>query len=130
MSTSERLLLCMCCQPTAVCVSADFSKLLSEFDTKSGVPPGDLCWCGVDAVALRWEGLLLLVGPYGDWVKYPCDGPMSIVSDVDCLRVISSTTHHIIRRVADCMVQVCEGLLLVAICMRCMKVIPPHLPCS
>jgi len=41
--------------------------VISEFDTASAVAPLDLTWCGVDAVALRWEGLLLLAGPYGDW---------------------------------------------------------------
>lgn len=46
---------------------ADFSRVISELDTSSAVPPLDLAWCGGDAVALRWEGLLLLAGPYGDW---------------------------------------------------------------
>jgi hypothetical protein len=49
----------------------DFSRVICEFDTASAVPPLDLAWCGVDAVAMRWEGLLLLAGPYGDWWAGP-----------------------------------------------------------
>ncbi len=45
----------------------DLSRVISEFDTASAVAPLDLAWCGTDAVAMRWEGLLLLAGPYGDW---------------------------------------------------------------
>lgn len=30
-------------------------------------------WCGTDSIVLYWEQLklLLMVGPYGDWIKYP-----------------------------------------------------------
>ena len=41
----------------------DFSQQLSELDSRSGVSLADFSGCGVHAVALRWEGLLLLVDP-------------------------------------------------------------------
>lgn len=86
--------------------SADFSQQLSEFDSRSGLPPASMCWCGVDAVALRWEGLLLLVGPYGDWLKRSCEGPVLMVAEVDGLRLITATTMSLFRRVPDVLIQV------------------------
>ncbi|KAF6254839.1 vacuolar protein sorting-associated protein 16 [Scenedesmus sp. NREL 46B-D3] len=87
-------------------MTSDFSQQLSEFDSRSGVPPACVAWCGVDAVALRWEGLLLLVGPYGDWLKRPCQGAVAMVTEVDGLRLISSGTCSLLRRVPDALVQV------------------------
>jgi len=33
-------------------VAMDFSKIISDFDTKSSVPPEQLAWCGDDSVVL------------------------------------------------------------------------------
>lgn len=57
-------------------------------------------------MALRWEGLLLLVGPYGDWLKRPCEGAHVMVPEVDGLRLITGTTMSLLRRVPDVLVQV------------------------
>lgn len=89
--------------------TADFSQQLSEFDSRSGLPPSSLCWCGVDAVALRWDSLLLLVGPYGDWLKRPCEGPVVLVPEVDGLRLLTATTMSLLRRVPDVLIQVRVG---------------------
>jgi hypothetical protein len=90
----------------AVALPADFSQQLSEFDSRSGIAPSSIAWCGVDAVALRWEGLLLLVGPYGDWLKRPCQGAAVMVTEVDGLRMVNSSTCSLLRRVPDALVQV------------------------
>jgi hypothetical protein len=47
----------------------DFSRHLSEFVTKMPRAPRELVWCGVDSLVLHWEALLLMVGPFGDWIK-------------------------------------------------------------
>lgn len=60
----------------------------------------ELAWCGADAVALRWEGLLLLAGPYGDWLRLPSPGPAAMAQEVDGLRVVTEASHTLIRRVA------------------------------
>eukprot|EP00878_Enallax_costatus_P027161 GHUV01029216.1.p1 GENE.GHUV01029216.1~~GHUV01029216.1.p1 ORF type:complete len:582 (+),score=119.59 GHUV01029216.1:259-2004(+) len=87
-------------------MASDFSQQLSEFDSRSGVPPADVAWCGVDAVALRWEGLLLLVDPYGHWIKRGCDEPVGLVTEVDGLRVITAGGCSLLRRVPEACVQV------------------------
>eukprot|EP00879_Flechtneria_rotunda_P017255 GHRR01018076.1.p1 GENE.GHRR01018076.1~~GHRR01018076.1.p1 ORF type:complete len:487 (+),score=167.02 GHRR01018076.1:290-1750(+) len=87
-------------------MASDFSQQLSEFDSRSGIPPQSLAWCGVDAVALHWEGLLLLLGPYGDWLRRACEGPVVMVSEVDGLRLINGATTSLLRRVSDTLIQV------------------------
>lgn len=73
-----------------------------------------MCWCGVDAVALRWEGLLLLVGPYADWLKRACEAPVVMVAEVDGLRLITADKMSLLRRVPDVLLEVrtASGLFL------------------
>ena len=46
---------------------------------------------------LHWEGVitresvLLMVGPYGDWVRYSYDGPLLLLPEMDCVRPVSAT---------------------------------------
>mmetsp|Transcript_12464 Transcript_12464/g.35002 ORF Transcript_12464/g.35002 Transcript_12464/m.35002 type:complete len:872 (-) Transcript_12464:151-2766(-) len=87
-------------------LSSDFSRNLSEFNTKSDIPPEQLAWCGADAVVLYWEEVLLMVGPFGDWVYYPIDEPATLVSEVDGLRIVSNRTTQLLRRVADSLVDI------------------------
>lgn len=48
----------------------------------------------------------MLVGSYGDWLTFPSSEPVVLTSEIDGLRVISSTKHHLIRRVPLAMVDV------------------------
>ncbi|KAK9907253.1 hypothetical protein WJX75_000093 [Coccomyxa subellipsoidea] len=86
--------------------TADFGKFLSEFATQSDTPPEQVAWCGTDSVVLYWEDILLLVGPYGDWVKYSLEEPAVLVTECDGVRLISDTTHELLRRVPDCLADV------------------------
>ena len=66
-------------------------KIVLEFDTKAGVAPLQIVWCGEDSVALHWRQLgLLMVGPFGDWVKYSYDEPLVLVQEVDCCRQVEN----------------------------------------
>ncbi|KAF8057673.1 VCL1 [Scenedesmus sp. PABB004] len=85
-------------------MSSDFSQQLCEFDTNS-VAPTSLAWCGVDAVALAWAGLLLLVGPTGEWQRLPCAPGCVLVSEVDGLRMVDAGAMSLLRRVPDPLVQ-------------------------
>jgi len=87
-------------------VAADFSKVVSEFDTKSSVPPEQLAWCGADAVALYWSEILLMVGPFGDWIKYNYETPAKLTSELDGLRVITSNRHEFLFRVPESLVNI------------------------
>ena len=53
-------------------VSTEFTKSLSEYDLtheSDGKPPNEVAWCGSNAVALAWEALVLVVGPFGDTLR-------------------------------------------------------------
>ena len=87
-------------------ITTDFSKNLSEFPTKSQVPPHQLVWCGTDSVLLFWDKMLLMVGPYGDWVKYSYDQALWLLPEVDGVRIISKTLCEFLHRVPDATVDI------------------------
>lgn len=82
-------------------MSSDFSRSLSELDLRNAVPPRQLAWCGVDGVVMYWDGIVLVVGPYGDSVKYRMEEPAVLVSECDGVRVITNSTHELIRQVPE-----------------------------
>ena len=87
-------------------ITTDFSKNLSEFPTKSQVPPQQLVWCGTDSVVLYWDKMVLMVGPYGDWVKHSYDEPLRLLPEVDGVRIISNTLQEFLHRVPEATVDV------------------------
>ena len=89
-------------------VTMDFSRIISDFDTKSSAPPEQLAWCGDDSVVLYWAEILLMVGPHGDWIKYSYEIPAKLTSEIDGLRVITSERHEFIFRVPHALVDACS----------------------
>jgi hypothetical protein len=101
----------MCVSPTGLLIacfsanglmrvlSTDFTKNLSEFDSGSRKAPLDLVWCGEDSVVLYWESLLLMVGPYGDFVKYSYDSAVALIPECDGVRVLSNEQCEFLSRV-------------------------------
>ncbi|XP_013393973.1 vacuolar protein sorting-associated protein 16 homolog [Lingula anatina] len=81
--------------------SADLQKVYCEFNTKSAVRPTQLCWCGTGSIVSYWAelNLLLMVGPSKDWVKYSYDTPVTLVQEIDGLRIIGNDTHEFLQRV-------------------------------
>ena len=82
-------------------LTSDFSRTLSEFVTKTTRPPRALVWCGTDSLVLHWERVLLMVGPYGDWVKYTYDGALLLLPEMDGVRLTSATTTELLQRVPE-----------------------------
>jgi WD40 repeat protein len=80
---------------------SEFDKNLSKFGTNSKVPPLDMCWCGDDAVVLYWENILLLVGLYGDFIKYSYDGALALFSEKDGVRIFSEEKHEFLHLVDE-----------------------------
>ena len=39
-------------------MAMDFTRVISEYITKTSIPPDQLVWCGSDAVTLHWPGIL------------------------------------------------------------------------
>ncbi|KAJ1549328.1 hypothetical protein HK096_000121, partial [Nowakowskiella sp. JEL0078] len=82
-------------------VSSDFQKNFAEFSTNSTTPPLQMTWCGVDSVVLHWEDTVLMVGPFGDWIKYSYEGVVNMVPEVDGVRIITFEKCELLQRVPD-----------------------------
>ncbi|KAI9106064.1 Vps16, N-terminal region-domain-containing protein [Phlyctochytrium arcticum] len=87
-------------------VSTDFQKNLAEFATNSSTPPLQMTWCGTDSVVLHWPDSVLMVGPFGDWIKYTYEGIVRLVPEIDGLRIISNEKCEFLQRVPTSMEEV------------------------
>eukprot|EP00003_Mantamonas_plastica_P023305 TRINITY_DN416_c0_g1_i1.p1 TRINITY_DN416_c0_g1~~TRINITY_DN416_c0_g1_i1.p1 ORF type:complete len:831 (-),score=270.28 TRINITY_DN416_c0_g1_i1:30-2522(-) len=100
-SPTGKMLACFTSTGKLWVISSDFSQNYSEFATKSEVPPLQLVWCGPDSVLCFWEGLLLMVGPYGDWIKYTYDVPAFLAPELDGVRIVTNDACEFLQRVPN-----------------------------
>lgn len=115
-----RFLACFSSNSVLTVVSTTFESKVLEFNTSSGSssPPRSMAWCGEDSVVLHWKNLgVLLVGPYGDWLRFPYgeedemvtaavtgsrvhgDSEVYLVQEMDCCRVLTSNVVELLQRV-------------------------------
>lgn len=89
--------------------SAFNSKIL-DFDTRSASRPVAIQWCGKDCVILQWRNTgLVMVGPFGDWINFPYDSAgIHIIPEIDCCRIVTSSTCEILQMVPPQSVQALE----------------------
>ncbi|KAF1779361.1 WD40-repeat-containing domain [Phytophthora cactorum] len=78
-------------------------KKILSFDTQSKASPLSMCWCGEDSVLMYWPSAgLVMVGPYGSWLRFPYSESIILAQEVDCCRVYSASSHDIVLRVPTC----------------------------
>ncbi|KAK9153282.1 hypothetical protein Sjap_000762 [Stephania japonica] len=87
-------------------VSSDFSKILFEYNCESALPPEQLAWCGLHSVLLYWDDELLMVGPYGEPVRYLYDESIRLIPECDGVRILSNTTMEFLHIVPDSTVSI------------------------
>ncbi|KAI0732710.1 vacuolar protein sorting-associated protein 16 [Fomitopsis betulina] len=91
-------------------VSTDFQRSLAEFNTTDVAGAvGDVSqveWCGNDAVMVTWDGLAVLVGPFGDTLQYFYSGPTFAITEVDGIRLIGPDSCDFIQKVPPSSVSV------------------------
>lgn len=69
-------------------MGTNFEKKLLSFDTKAEGGPKQMVWCSEDAVVMMWpEKGVLMVGPFGDWLKYQYTEPIILAQEVWWRRV-------------------------------------------
>ena len=92
-------------------LSPDLRTPLCEFNARSvgSEQPSGIAWCGADAVVLQWPDALLMVGPFGDAVRWPLDAPAALVPECDGLRVLTADAHMLLRRVPEPLAR-CAGV--------------------
>ncbi|GMH32446.1 hypothetical protein BSKO_00280 [Bryopsis sp. KO-2023] len=89
-----------------VVLASDFTQDYLTFEPPIEGPPLQMSWCGNDAVVLYFEGVIMLVGSFGDWLTFPTSEPVVLTTEMDGLRVISTSKHHFMRRVPRAMIDV------------------------
>lgn len=99
-----RFLACFTEASMLTVISTSFETKVLDFDTSEGSnsPPLEMKWCGEDSVVLHWRNLgVLMVGPYGDWLRFPYEGTDNVflLSEMDCCRVITDSSVEILQRV-------------------------------
>ncbi|GAA0157485.1 membrane traffic protein [Lithospermum erythrorhizon] len=87
-------------------LSTDFSNIIFEYNCQTALPPEQLAWCGMDSVLLYWDDMLLMVGPYGDPVRYLYDEPIFLIPECDGVRILSNTSMEFLQRVPDSTVSI------------------------
>ncbi|KAL8172309.1 hypothetical protein V2J09_024113 [Rumex salicifolius] len=87
-------------------LSSDFSKIIFEYSCESALPPDQLAWCGLDSVLLYWDDELLMVGPFGDPVRYFYDEPIVLIPECDGVRILTNTSMEFLQRVPDSTVSI------------------------
>jgi hypothetical protein len=66
-----------------------------------------MAWCGADAVVLTIPGALLCVGPAGGAVRWALDAPAALAPECDGLRVLTTDSHSLLRRVPEPLARCC-----------------------
>lgn len=87
-------------------MSSDFSNVIFEYSCETTLPPEQLAWCGMDSVLIYWDDMLLMVGPYGDPIRYIYDEPIILIPECDGVRILSNTSMEFIQRVPDSTVSI------------------------
>jgi vacuolar protein sorting-associated protein 16 len=99
-----RFLACFTESSMLTVISSSFETKVLDFDTSEGSssPPLEMKWCGEDSVVLHWKNLgVLMVGPYGDWLRFPYEGTdnLFLLPETDCCRVVTDHAVEILQRV-------------------------------
>lgn len=58
-------------------------------------------WCGNNTIALAFSDEVVMVGPFGDSIRYPYSGPTHLVSEIDGVRIVASDRHEFLQKVSD-----------------------------
>ncbi|BGO93965.1 Vacuolar protein sorting-associated protein 16 [Rhodotorula toruloides] len=100
-SPSGRFLALLCASPSSSppqlwVTSSDFSRSFSDVALTSEMSEGEkgrprlLEWCGSNSVVVAWERTVVMVGPYGETLKFFYTDPVHLVSENDGTRILSS----------------------------------------
>nr|GAT52932.1 vacuolar protein sorting vps16 [Mycena chlorophos] len=88
---------------TLLVISTDFQRTLAEFKTGDVVtaqgPVRQVEWCGIDAILVTWDNMVVVVGPFGDTLEYYYSGPSFAVTEPDGVRVIVPDACDLIQKV-------------------------------
>ncbi|XP_076673507.1 vacuolar protein sorting 16 [Andrena cerasifolii] len=79
--------------------SIDFKDKYCEHYANTKEPLTDITWCGTEAVVCSWSSTVMVIGRTAETIIYTYDGPVHLVTEIDGVRVISSSSHEMIQKV-------------------------------
>lgn len=85
-------------------VNQDYTSFDPSAMSKGGLGGSgvrEVQWCGNNTIALAFNDEVVMVGPFGDSIRYPYSGPTHLVSEVDGVRIIASDRHEFLQKVSD-----------------------------
>ncbi|PWN40711.1 hypothetical protein IE81DRAFT_325313 [Ceraceosorus guamensis] len=95
-------------------VSSDLQRSLSEYDLGSseafesnkgkglgGTGVEDVRWCGNNSVVLSSESEVVMVGPFGEVLRFPYSGAVHLIPETDAVRIIGSDRHDFLQKVPE-----------------------------
>lgn len=94
-----RFIACFTASGILTVLSTSFTTKVLDFDTATTSKPCQMEWCGEDSIMLHWSNVLLIIGPYGHWLKFPYKTPLHIVPESDCCRILTHRTCEVLQRV-------------------------------
>jgi hypothetical protein len=94
-----RFLACYTACGILTVLSTTFTTKVLDFDTATTSKPLEMQWCGEDSVVLNWGKVMLMIGPYGHWLKFVYTTPFFLVPEVDCCKVVTSGACELLQRV-------------------------------
>lgn len=59
--------------------------------------------CGSEAVVCCWDRTMMIIGCLkgGESISFSYDGPVHLITEIDCVRVLSAFSHEIIQKVPN-----------------------------
>lgn len=82
-------------------VSTCFQKTMSEFSLADNEKPLQMGWCGNDSVIVLYNTIILMIGPFGEFLSFPYNGPALLVSEIDGVRIITNDKCEFLQKVPD-----------------------------
>ncbi|KAK4049105.1 Vacuolar protein sorting-associated protein 16 [Microbotryomycetes sp. JL221] len=86
--------------------SSDFDRSLSELDLGNGLgqdskndEPNQIVWCGNNTLVVAWDRLVIMMGPFGESLKYFYAEPVVLVGEIDGTRIIGNDSHELLQMV-------------------------------
>ncbi|OAD57104.1 Vacuolar protein sorting-associated protein 16 like protein [Eufriesea mexicana] len=81
--------------------SVDFNEKYCEYYANTKEPLGNITWCGTEAVICSWNNTVMVIGRTAKTIIYTYDGPVHLITEIDSVRVLSSSSHEMIQKVPN-----------------------------
>ncbi|XP_043252548.1 vacuolar protein sorting-associated protein 16 homolog isoform X1 [Colletes gigas] len=81
--------------------SIDFQETYCRYYANTKETLSDIAWCGTEAVVCSWDSTIMVVGRTAETIVYNYDGPVHLVTEIDGVRVLSSSSHEMIQKVPN-----------------------------